>query len=147
MKTNSNLLLFLLALVLIPLSVGGELNLKSHSPDEPSDYTFNKRFSHKNSLWRLNQIREALQSFHKLTEKTRNTLSSDELAAIGNTSPETHLLGFKNWPDAIEGTLRKQQYLIKKLEYELAGEKLRSGRINKSEYERIKAVFEKEEEI
>ena len=56
-----------------------------------------------------------MMSFKKLTEKSRDNLSEEVLSEIGNTARDIQSLGFYNWVGAVEGTLRKQNYLIKNL--------------------------------
>jgi len=68
-------------------------------PDESVDHTLNERFSFENSLKRLQQIVE---------------FGQDDDADF-----ETQM-GFENWTGAVKGTLYKQNYEIKKLEFELA---------------------------
>ena len=123
----------ILLLVLIALPVIGQLKLKDVPPGEPAEHTFHKRFSLENSLRRIKQVREALASFRKLTEESRDRLSRDEMSAIGNTDWERQHVGFHNWVGAIEGTLRKQDYQIRKLELELAREKHKSGKLEEKE--------------
>ena len=96
------------------------LNLKSLHPDEPAEYTFNTRFSIENALEVVDKLGPMLVSFRKLTEATRGKLTAKQLKAIGNTEADTQSLGFTNAPRAIKGTLLKQDYLIKKLRFELA---------------------------
>jgi len=135
----------ILILIFIALPVIGQLKLKDVNPDEPADYTFHKRFSLENSLRRIKQVREALASFQKLTEKSRDKLSEEEMSTIGNTDWERQYMGFHNWVGAIEGTLRKQDYQIKKLELELAREKHKSGRLEEKEFKQKEACYRKAE--
>jgi len=135
----------ILLLVLVALPVIGQLKLKDVPPGEPAEHTFNKRFSLENSLRRIKQVREALASFHKLTEKSRDKLSKEEMSTIGNTDWERQNMGFHNWVGAIEGTLRKQDYQIKKLELELAREKHKSGRLEEKELKQKEACYKKAE--
>ncbi|MBD2578309.1 hypothetical protein [Oscillatoria sp. FACHB-1406] len=103
------------------------------SPDESVEETLRDRFSFPSALERLTQIKGALSSFIRLTEK------SPELAGIGNTDWETQHLGFFNWTGAIEGTLRHQDYELKKLELELARKQYEDGEISQT------ALLEKEQ--
>ncbi len=136
----------ILLMIFIALPVIGQLRLKNDlNPDETVDHTFNKRFSLENSLRRIKQVREALASFCKLTEKSRGKLSEEEMSAIGNTDGERQNMGFHNWVGAIEGTLRKQDYQIKKLELELAREKYKSGRLEEKELKQKEACYKKAE--
>jgi len=120
-----------------------ELMLKDISPNESASYIFNQRFSLDNALWRRKQVTEALQSFRKLTEKCQSRLTKDELSEIGKTDLETQYLGFVNWVSAIEGTLRKQNYQIAKLELELIREKSKVEKVEKKEIEKKEQNYEK----
>lgn len=120
-----------------------ELMLKDITPNESASYAFNQRFSLDNALWRRKQVTEALQSFRKLTEKCQSRLTKDKLSEIGNTDWETQHLGFGNWGGAIEGTLRKQNYQIAKLELELIREKSKVEKVEKKEIEQKEQNYEK----
>ena len=43
-------------------------------------------------------------------------------------------LGFHNWVGAVEGNLRKQNYQIQKLEFELAQAKYKTGKIEEDKF-------------
>jgi len=128
-------LLVLISLISLVIAVYAELGLKPVGPDdgEPVEYTFNQRFSLKNALRSLETINSALMSFEKLTKESKTFVSEKKLKEIGNTDWETQNLALPNCIGAIEGTLRKQEYLIKRLSYELAQEKATSGEINKKQ--------------
>ena len=97
-----------------------DLQLKPVYPDETVSYTLNERFSVKNSMRVLPQIKGALNSFHTLTEKSKSALGEKALSEVGNTDWEVQNLGFTNWVASVEGTIKKQDYQMKKLEFELA---------------------------
>lgn len=101
-----------------------ELQLQPIHPDESVNYTLEQRFSLENSLTALGQIKGALNSFRQLTETNKTSLGN-----VGNTDWETQNLGFFNWVGAVEGTLNKQNYQIKQLEYELAQTQYQDGKI------------------
>jgi hypothetical protein len=124
-----------------------ELDLQPRGPDggEPVEYTYNQRFSFVDAIECLNGIRDILNSFVSLTEASRNIISKKKLNMIGNTSAETQMLGFRNLPNSVEGTLHKQEYLIKKLSYELAQYKLKSGEINQDKFKEIEKEYQQEE--
>jgi hypothetical protein len=107
-------------------------NLSPVSPDEPLEDTLSDRFSLANSLERLQQIRGALSSFVQLTEKSKPALGERAIARIGNTDWEIQNLGFPNWVGSVEGTLRKQDYQIKKLEFELATKQYEDGEVSQA---------------
>lgn len=95
------------------------------------------------SLVRVGQIREALDSFKDLTEKGKVTFSQDLLDQVGNTDWETQALGFYNWTNAVEGALKKQDYQIKKLEFELAIANHQDGLVSEADLELKRAAYEK----
>ncbi len=97
-----------------------DLQLKPVHPDETVSYTLNERFSVENSMRVLPQIKGALNSFHTLTEKSKSALGQKALSEVGNTDWEVQNLGFTNWVTSVEGTIKKQNYQMKKLEFELA---------------------------
>lgn len=109
-----------------------DLRLQQVHPDEPINYTLLQRFSFNNSLGTIKQIDGALNSFRTLTEKSKPALGSKAVSKIGNTDWETQNLGFTNWVNSVEGTLRKQDYQIKKLEYELAEKQYKDKSISQS---------------
>ncbi|MFW6296605.1 MAG: hypothetical protein ACOC04_05380 [Halothece sp.] len=124
-------------------------NLPPVHVDEPVEETWNQRFSFDSSLERLGQIEGALDSFRTLTETIRTTVGEERISFVGNTSAEVQTLGFPNWVNSVEGTLRKQDYQIQKLEYELAKEQFEDGEISQAEldekaasYQEAKADFE-----
>ena len=129
-----NMLRLLITILIIALSssVIAGLDLKPIHPDESSEYTFEKRFSFDNALISLNNIKESLKSFRDLTDKIRSKKTIN-ISEVGNTDWETQHLGFSNMVSAIEGTLRKQDYLIQKLQYELISEQKKSTLINEEE--------------
>jgi len=137
--------LIICSIIAISFSAYGDVDLKSVNPDESADYTYNKRFSSKRSLESLATIKSALDSFRKLTETAANKISKETLAKIGNTSWEMQNLGFVNHVEAIKGTILKQEYLIKKVTYELAQRKSKSGEINQRDLLEIKREYEKAE--
>ena len=123
----------------------GELDLKPVNPDEPADYTYNERFSTRSSLNSLDTIKSALESFRKLTEASAGKIPKKTLAKIGNTGWEMQNLGFPNHVGTVKGTLLKQEYLIKKLMYELAQTKARSGEVSHADLSAAKMDYEKAE--
>jgi hypothetical protein len=122
-----------------------ELDLKAVHPDEPADYTFNERFSAKQSLQSLDSIISDLESFRRLTEAAAGKLSKKELEKIGNTGWESQNLGFVNQVNSIKGTLLKQEYLIKKLAHELAQRKLKAGESKQKEALEAEREYKKAE--
>ena len=91
------------------------------------------RFSLQNALTSMQYINDWLKSFRKLTILTADKITSEEKQQVGNLGVEMQNLGFYNWPKIVEGTLRKQNYEIRKLEYELALERSVSGKVSQAE--------------
>lgn len=113
-------------------SLPDDLSLPPIHPDEPAEYTFHERLSTTNALNRTSQIRNALSSFQKLTTKAQTVLEKEALNEVGNTGWDIQNLGFPNWVDTAEGTIRKQDYQIKKLELELAQKQYEAGEIEQA---------------
>ena len=137
--------LIICSIIAISFPAYGEVDLKSVHPDESAASAYNERFSSKRSLESLAAIKSALDSFKKLTEIAANKISKETLAKIGNTGWERQNLGFVNHVESIKGTILKQEYLIKKLTYELAQIKSKSGEINQRDLLEIKREYEKAE--
>lgn len=138
-------LLIICSIIATSFPAYGELNLKSPNPDEPAGYTYNQRFSFEHSLKSLATIESSLDSFRKLTETAANKISKGKLAKIGNTGWEMQNLGFPNHVGSVKGTILKQEYLIKKLTYDLAQRKFKSGEINKKELLESEREYKKAE--
>ena len=113
-------------------SVVADLDLKPIHPDESIEYTFDERFSFDNALISLSNIKDSLGSFRELTDNIRSKKAIN-ITEVDNTDWETQHLGFSNMTSAIEGTLRKQDYLIQKLQYELITEKKKTTVISNEE--------------
>jgi hypothetical protein len=97
------------------------------------------------ALSSLQNIRASLMSFRVLTEEIKDKISKGRLKEIGNTDWETQHLGFKNMPGCIEGALRKQDYVIKELRYELAKERVKQKAISERELLDAQKAFERAE--
>lgn len=123
-----------------------QLSLPPVHPDEPAESSFNERFSFNDSLDRIGQIRSALTSFQQLTEKSKSTLGEQTISSIGHTDWETQNLGFPNWVNSVEGTMRKQEYEIKKLEFELAKKQYEDGEITKTTLDQKEASYRRIEQ-
>jgi hypothetical protein len=137
--------LIICSILAISFSAYGDLNLKPIHPDEPADYTYKERFSTRSSLESLDAIQSALDSFRKLTEASAGKIPKKTLTKIGNTGWEMQNLGFVNHVGTVKGTILKQEYLIKKLTYELAQGKARSGEISQADLSAIRKEYEKAE--
>lgn len=122
-------------------SVPGQLRLTDRHPGEPADYTFNQRFSPRHAVENLRQIEAFLRSFRPLTERCETRLPAGEVKSVGNTERDVQDLGFYNAVKSVEGTVRKQEYLIRRLEYELAKAKYAAGEVGKTGLERKWAAY------
>lgn len=137
--------LIICSIIALSISVYAETGLKPVHPDEPTDYTFDKRLSVTSSLDSLAIIKSALDSFRKLTEAAGGKIPSERLAEIGNTGWEMQNLGFVNHVEAVKGTLLKQDYLIRKVTYELAQRRWKSGEIDQKDLSKAKKEYEQAE--
>ncbi len=113
----------------------------SFNEDNLQGSTLQETFSLEQSLYRVGQVREGLDSFRKLTEQSKTKLAKDIMEQVGNTGWEIQTLGFQNWPNTIEGTLRMQDYHIKKLNFELAVEKYEKGEITREDVQLAQKAY------
>ncbi|MFB2922296.1 MULTISPECIES: hypothetical protein [Aerosakkonema] len=113
--------------------------------DEPNNVTLNERFSLANSLTRIKQIQGALTSFRTLTQRSKPKLGQTAIASVGNTDPDTQNVGFSNWVGAVEGTVRQQNYQIKKLEFELAKKQFEDKQISQTALNQKRAAYQQAE--
>ena len=102
----------------IALEPSVEEQLQPVHPDESVSDTFNTRFSLQNAITRLSLI-----------EDLAGDLSGEQAMA------------FNNSVGALEGTLRKQEYLIAKLEFELAKHQYRDGHITKEQLDEKASAY------
>ena len=124
-----------------PASVG-YLNLTKRHPDAADGVTeFAKEYSPRMALQRLNQIGGFLDSFKQLTVRARGKLTAADLRDAGNTSRETQSIGFHNIPLIVEGTLLKQDYQLKQVEYELARLRHVRGEVTEQGVERARVAY------
>ena len=72
-------------------------------------------------------------------------MTKDKLREIGNTDGDIQDNGFWNWLGAVEGTLRKQEYQINKLNYDLAQKRYKLGEIKNDELQKAKKEYEEGE--
>lgn len=86
-------------------------------------------------------MRGFLESFRDLTQRARGRLTAADLRAAGNTSREMQGIGFHNIPLVVEGTLLKQDYQLKQLEYELAQLRRARGEVSDREVERARGAY------
>lgn len=120
----------------------GYLNLHKRHPDgAEGPEEFRQSYSSDEALRRLDQVREALESFAKLTEKTRRSLSESELREIGNTGGDMQTIGFHNLPILIEGTILKQEYQLNQLRYQVAQLQRERSEITAEELDRVRLAY------
>jgi hypothetical protein len=105
----------------------------------------NERLSVRHSLESLAAIESALDSFKKLTATAAKTMLKEQLAEIGNTGWEMQNLGFVNHVQSVKGTLLKQEFLLKKLAYELAQRKSKAGELDQNSLSKFKQEYENAE--
>lgn len=94
-----------------------EEDLQQVHPDEDASYTFNTRFSLDNALDRVGQLK-------------RISMPQGEKS-----------MAFTNSVGAIEGTLMKQDYEIKKLDFELAKVLFRDGELTQEQLDQKEAAY------
>jgi hypothetical protein len=123
-------------------SAVGYLNLSKRHPDAADGATeFATEYAPGAALQRLEQMRGSLASFKQLTARVRRRLTEAELRDAGNTSEEIQSIGFHNIPLIVEGTLLKQDYQLKQVEYELAQLRRARGQIAEQEVERARGAY------
>jgi hypothetical protein len=125
-------------------SAVGYLNLQKRHPDAAEGAEeFNTAYSSDRALQRLAQVQSFLVSFRGLTKRVRGTLPASELAAIGNTEADMQTIGFHNIPLIVEGTVLKQEYQLRQVQYELAQMKRARGDISAQELDQAKSAYER----
>lgn len=123
-------------------SAVGYLNLTKRHPDAADGSTeFATEYSPAHALHRLDQMRGFLTSFKLLTAQARGRLTAADLRDAGNTSAAMQNIGFHNIPLVVEGTLLKQDYLLKQAEYELARLRRARGEVGDQEVERARGAY------
>lgn len=98
-----------------------------------TDTTSCERFNFTNGLTGVQNINAWLKSFRELTRITADRITPEEKVQVGNLGADMQSIGFYNWTKSVEGTLYKQNYDICRLEYELALEKLATGKVSQAE--------------
>jgi hypothetical protein len=120
----------------------GYLNLHKRHPDAAEGAEeFATAYSADLGLQRLTQMESFLTSFRSLTERVRATVAPAELRAIGNTDAGMQTIGFHNIPLVVEGTLLKQDYQLKQVQYELAQLKRARGEITAEDLGRVRDAY------
>jgi uncharacterized protein with von Willebrand factor type A (vWA) domain len=121
-------------------------DLQPVHPDESVETTLHDRFSLDRALGAAVSVRGALTSFEELTTEVRRRVPKRRLAEIGNTEPEMQTIGFHNLPGTLEGTLRLQDWTIKKLRWELAVERRNDGRATELQVRELRQTFDAADE-
>jgi len=126
--------LLVASLTLLTITAYAELNLNNNKNlmGEDPQRVFNERFSYENALYGIPKVREYLHNYLALMEKYNDY-------SIRNSGG---YIGFFNIPSFLEGALRKQNYLLRKTEYELAQYKYKAGEITAADLATAKTVFE-----
>ena len=120
----------------------GYLNLHKRHPDAlDGPVEFNAGFGTEVALRRLDQMQGFLKSFARLTDRVRGTVPAAELSAIANTGRDIQTIGFHNIPQIVEGTLLRQDYRLRQVEYELAQLKHARGEIAPAELDRARQAY------
>lgn len=102
------------------VSVPEALTLDTHQPPEDARRVFDERFTLDNSVESLATVRAALDDFRALTERCQGESYDALTSNLPHATWRSQNLILLPTTDTIEGTLRKQQYRIAALEYELA---------------------------
>ncbi len=124
-------------------SAVGFLDLHKRHPDGlEGPVEFEREYTLQQALRRLTEIEGFLGSFKQLTEQVRAKASALNLATVDNTGWALQNIGFHNVPLVVEGTLLKQEYRVKQLEYEVARLQRASGRITDADLARARSSYE-----
>lgn len=94
--------------------------------------------------WPMNSvgyIYEYLDSFKKLTDLTKDSLSQEEKASVDNLDWSIQVLGFHNHMLSIEGGIRDLEFILAKLDYELSIKKFEDGEIDQSSLNEISEKY------
>ena len=123
-------------------SAVGYLTLSKRHPDAADGaIEFATEYAPGAALQRLDQMRGFLASFKQLTARARGRLTEADLRDAGNTSGEMQSVGFHNIPLVVEGTVLKQDYQLKQVEYELAQLRRARGEAGEQEVERARSAY------
>jgi hypothetical protein len=101
-----------------------------------------REFSLDEGLFAVEIVRECLQSFRKLTEEAKGKISRVKMKEIGNTEWDMQVLGFHNNPGILEGTLKKQDLLIKQLQFELIQCQAKEGSAGEKDLQEARKALE-----
>jgi hypothetical protein len=138
------LLKSLLGMVLLTLVFSpGVLAEKKEAGDRVAAVeSADREFSLDEGLFAVEIIRECLQSFRQLTAEAKGKISKAKMKEIGNTEWDMQVLGFHNNPGILEGTLKKQDLLIKQLQFELVGRQVKEGSAGEKDLQEARKALE-----
>jgi hypothetical protein len=120
----------------------GHLNLKKRHPDgDEGQVEFDRLYSAPLAIERVHQMESFMESFRKLTNLSRAKVPPQVLLKVGNTGGEMQDIGFHNIPLIIEGTILKQDYQLRQVEYKLAQLQSLGGDISSKELEQKRAAY------
>ncbi|MEN6625352.1 MAG: hypothetical protein ABFD69_03885 [Candidatus Sumerlaeia bacterium] len=121
-------------------------SLPARCPDEPTTYTYYRRFSFESAMESVRYVAGWLDKFRVTVDDLEKRLPPKEFADMKLPGWEYRYLAFGNRAMALEGTLLKQNYEIKKLEYELALERFNQKKVSAGELDLKKNALDKAEQ-
>ncbi len=140
MRTKSMMYPGVAILFIIAVSISGQQRPKFPLALDEREGMPGPKFTLENALWRLSQIKRGLRAYNTLVGNCRRELKSGQLGKVlvnTNIGSDESTVGFANWPIMVETTLRRQNLIIRKLEYELAQERFEAGGIRQEEFDPI----------
>jgi hypothetical protein len=108
---------------------------------DPDYYIVDDYFSARYALTMTDSTKNIFASFRNLTEKSKSFLTQEELGTIDNTSWEMQYIGFSNIPQIIKGALIRDNYALKKVEFELAIKQYQDKEITYEELTNINSDY------
>ncbi len=134
-RRSLSIMLLVASMVAFPLLGQSELAQDYRVPDQYLTLEHN--------IHSVGRMAKALRNFNALLENCHRLLSEEAyLKVMEGVSAAGKNVGFANWPLVVETMLRKQDFEIKKLQYELGKEKLELGKINRSELDQLERVYQ-----
>ncbi|NJP08698.1 MAG: hypothetical protein HC866_03810 [Leptolyngbyaceae cyanobacterium RU_5_1] len=106
------------------------ISVRFTNSNELIRYTLNRRDLLSYSSTQLGQLSQLSIGPRKLPDDTVTEQAIFEPHDFSDLQDST----FQNWDGSVEGTLKKQNYQIRKLEFELAREQFNDGKISKSTF-------------
>lgn len=119
--------------------------LPAHPADEATSCSWRQRLTLKNALDYTREVKSWLTKFDELAETLPEEMPAEKIKKMNLPKWVTHALEFYNATIVIQGTLLRQNYEIKRLEYELAQERAKHQKDGVSEVnEKKKALAQAE---